>query len=114
MEEKRYSKGSKIPRLELIPREALVRLAARFELGVVNYQDKAWNGLSPNQECLADQEMAIARAAHVLDHASKLIAILSGQIPDDGDDHAGAILWAGAFLASVAARKNEFTSAEEK
>jgi hypothetical protein len=97
--EKSYSKGSSIPRLELIPREALIRLAGRFELGVKNYQDKAWNALSPNQECLSDRDMAIARAAHALDHASKLIAILSGQMPDDGDDHAGAILWAGSFLA---------------
>lgn len=97
-----YSKGSKIPGLELIPRCALVRLAARFELGVENYQEKAWNALSPNQECLGDKGMQIARAAHLMDHASKLIAILSGQIPDDGDDHTGAILWAGAFLASCA------------
>lgn len=101
MSDQHYSKGSKIPRLELIPRAALLRLAERFELGIENYKEKSWNALSPNQECLGDREMAIARTAHAMDHASKLLAILSGQIPDDGDDHAGAILWAGAFLSMV-------------
>ncbi len=102
---KKYTHGSKVPRLELIPRIALVSLAQRFELGIENYKDQAWNALSANQEALDDRAMAIARAGHVIDHASKLIAILTGEILDDGDDHAGAILWGGAFLAASRSNK---------
>jgi hypothetical protein len=93
--------SSKTPRLELIPLESLVRAARRFELGIANRSDgTAWNALSPNfKSCLEDREFVIDRAAHVALHAMKLKAILSGEIPDDGDDHAGAILWAGCFLA---------------
>ena len=29
----------------------------------------------------------------------RLKAILSGEIPDDGDDHAGALGWSACFLA---------------
>lgn len=100
----RFSGGgssSNAPRLELIPFEALVRAARRFELGIANRPDgSAWNAISDNREaCLKDREFLINRAAHVALHAMKLKAILSGELPDDGDDHAGAILWGGCFLA---------------
>lgn len=93
--------GSKQPRLELIPYIALLRAAARFELGIANRPDgSAWNALSSNfRTCLADQKFILSRASHAAQHAMKLKAILAGEIADDGDDHAGAILWAGCFLA---------------
>jgi hypothetical protein len=97
--------SSKIPRFELIPRESLVRLAARMELGLERHGDKAWNALMPDHPALESKDALIARAAHAIDHASKLIAILTGQMPDDGDDHASAVMWAGAFLCASKERR---------
>lgn len=94
--------SSKVPRLELIPFAALCRLAARFELGIERHGDDAWNALS-KQECLRDREFAIARAGHVMHHAARLIAKLTGRIPDDGDDDAAAVMWGGAFLCEATA-----------
>jgi len=93
--------GSKQPRLELIPYIALIRAALRFELGIANRRDgSSWNALSKNfQTAVRDKKFILARAAHTAQHALKLKAILAGEIPDDGDDHAGAILWGGCFLA---------------
>ena len=90
--------SSKIPRFDLIPRSALVRLSGRFELGIERHGSKAWNASVSGHPALSDKEAIVVRAAHAIDHASKLIAILTGQMPDDGDDHASAIMWAGAFL----------------
>lgn len=97
--------SSKAPRFELIPYVALLCMVRRFELGITNRPDgSAWNALSPNhQQCIQDKEFVINRAGHVADHAMKLKAILTGEMPDDGDDHAGAILWGGAFLACATA-----------
>jgi hypothetical protein len=47
---------------------------------------------------LEDKEFLIARAAHAIDHALKLIAKLEGLSPEDGDDDAAAIAWAGVCL----------------
>ncbi len=100
-----YTTGNKVPRLHLIPRCALLDLTERLELGVATHAEKSWNAISSNQECLLDDHMLLERGGHCLDHVSKAIAILSGQMPDDGDNHAGAILWFGAFLsASMKAR----------
>lgn len=91
--------SSKVPRLELIPYEGLVRTAARFELGIERKgEGKAWNATSKNQDCLTDLPFILARIGHVLHHASRLEAKLLGQIADDGDDDAGAIGWSGMFL----------------
>jgi hypothetical protein len=92
--------GSKQPRLELIPYIALIRGAARFELGIANRPDgTAWNALSTNFRTAAeDQEFMLSRAAHTAQHAMKLKAILAGEISDDGDDHAGAVFWGACFL----------------
>lgn len=90
--------SSKIPRIEMIPYRALLRLAARFELGEERHKDASWNGMKPENAGLKDKNTMVVRAAHAMLHASKLIAILTGQIPDDGDDHASAVMWAGAFL----------------
>jgi hypothetical protein len=90
--------SSKIPRIEMIPYRSLLRLAARFELGEERHKDASWNGMKPENAGLKDKNTMVVRAAHAMLHASKLIAILTGQIQDDGDDHASAIMWAGAFL----------------
>jgi hypothetical protein len=94
--------SSKIPRFDLIPRQSLVRLSGRFEMGVVRHKEKAWNASKPQHPALLDKEAIIARASHAIDHASKLIAILTGQMTDDGDDHAAAVMWAGSFLCESA------------
>ena len=73
-------------------------MTGRMELGLERHKEKSWNALTPNHPALSDKDAIVARAAHAIDHASKLIAILTGQIPDDGDDHASAVMWAGTFL----------------
>jgi len=90
--------SSELPSLHLIPTEALVRLAQRFDLGVVRKKEKAWNAISLNQQVLADREFILHRIGHVIIHAMKLRDKLLGAAVDDGDDDAGAIAWAGAFL----------------
>jgi hypothetical protein len=89
------AKSSKVPRLDLIPREALLRLAKRFELGLEHYGKDNWrNGL-------ADHEYILERIAHIQNHCAILVEKLEGRIPPDGDDDVGAILWGGAFLSCV-------------
>jgi hypothetical protein len=100
-EVKHYSEGSKAPRMDLIFRSALTALASRIELGVDTLGDKAWNAGSQNQECLQDNDWVIRRLGHVIDHATTLIAILRGQELDDGENHAGAILFGGMVAAEV-------------
>jgi hypothetical protein len=90
--------SSRIPRYDLIPRGALKRVADRFELGLQKHGERAWNARTANQQCLEDKEFLIARAAHAIDHALKLIAKLEGLSPADGDDDAAAIAWAGICL----------------
>ena len=98
--------STKIPRLDLVPREALIRLADRFELGLAKYGERAWNAAS-SQACLEDKEWLIARAAHVIDHALKLIGKLRGQLPEDGDDDAAAIAWGGVCLCEARAKRTD-------
>ncbi len=97
--------SSKQPRLELIPYEAEVRFARRFELGIERKGDKAWNALSRerNWVALTDKATVLERCGHVIHHARRLTAILSGEIQDDGDDHAAAIGWGACFLACATA-----------
>ena len=84
--------GSKIPRFELIPRDPLVRLVARLELGLEIHKERAWNGMADNKACLLDRAWLISRAGHVQDHAMKLIEKFKGARPmDDGEDDAAAI-----------------------
>lgn len=90
--------SSRIPRYDLIPRAALKRVADRFELGLLKHKERSWNARAANQQCLEDKEFLIARAAHAIDHAYKLIAKLEGFLPNDGDDDAAAIAWAGICL----------------
>lgn len=93
--------SSKIPDFKYIPYQSLVRTAARFELGIERKQEKAWNALSNNQEVLTDLPFVIERASHAAHHAMRLIAILTGAIPDDGEDHAAAVAWSGHFLCEA-------------
>ena len=99
--------SSQIPGLHLIPTEALVRLAERFELGIQRKGwDKAWNGCSANQECLTDRDFILDRIGHTIYHALKLRdSIVNGNL--DGDDDAGAIIWGGAFLCCATKRLRE-------
>jgi hypothetical protein len=89
--------STKVPRLDLIPYEALCRLAERFELGLERHKEKSWNARQ-NQQALEDKEWVIARAVHTIHHALKYIEKMEGRLPDDGDDDAAAIMWAGACL----------------
>lgn len=99
--------SSKIPRFDLIPRNALIGLAGRFELGEETHKENTWNA-STSQDCLTDKAFILARAGHAIDHAFKLIAKLHGRLPDNGDDDASAIAWAGIFLfEAIAALKKE-------
>ena len=95
--------STKGPSLHLIPTEALVKLADRFELGVERKGDKAWNALSNNQEILLNREFLIERISHVIHHALKLRDKLQ-QNDIEGmkdDDDAGAVAWGGIFLLSA-------------
>lgn len=90
--------SSKASDFRYIPTEAMVRLANRFALGVQKRPDgTAWNALSHNQDCLKDKDFILERISHVIDHALKLRDKIQAQAPL-GDDDAGAIIWAGAFL----------------
>jgi len=92
--------SSKIPRFDLIPYKAQLRLTKRFEDGLETHKEKSWNARS-KQDALQDEEFIIARASHVIHHAMKLIAKRTGQLPPDEDDDAAAIAWGGIFLSEA-------------
>ena len=96
--------GSKCPRYDLIPQAAIDALARRFELGEEKYKGHPWNAYT-NPQYLDDVEWIKARACHAIKHAMKELAIITWQIEDDGDDNAGAIMWAGACLAAYRERR---------
>lgn len=89
------AKSSNVPRLDLIPYQALVRLAGRYEKGLLRYGRENW------RKGLTDKDYVLERAAHVLNHAAILIEKLQGLRPDDGDDDAAAVMWGGAFLCEA-------------
>ncbi len=106
-EQKIFENGvssSKIPRYELIPREALISLARIFEEGVqLKGADRAWNGTRRNYLSMLSREFVVERLAHGIDHASKAIqAITQGNQVDPHD--AGAIMFAGAVMACYLSR----------
>lgn len=94
------------PALDLIPRAALKSLQDRFALGQQRYGVKAWNS-SSNQEALDNTEWVIDRLRHGIAHAALAILKLQDPSLDDGDDDAGAIMWAGALLAARRARERD-------
>lgn len=89
------AKSSRVPRFDLIPYEALARLAGRFERGAARYGTDNW------RKGTVDPDYVRERAAHVIHHTMRLIGKLDGRIPDDGDDDAAAIMWGGAFLCEA-------------
>lgn len=88
------ARTSACPRLDLIPYEANLRMAGRFEMGAKRYGRDNW------RRGLQDEDYVAERIAHLMNHAARFLAKMRGQIRDDGEDDAGAILWAGAFLAA--------------
>jgi hypothetical protein len=91
--------SSKIPRLELIPKEALISLAGRFELGIERHPEKHWNALSTNRYSALTREFLLARMAHVVHHAYDAIYKIKNDSTYSEEDDAGAILFGGAALA---------------
>lgn len=97
--------SSKGPPLHLIPTEALVGLAERFELGVIRKGDNSWNAVSKNQAILTDKEFLIERCSHIIHHALKLRdQLVRGELPGEETikDNAGAVAWGGAFMLCAA------------
>jgi hypothetical protein len=92
--------SSQIPGFKYIPRQALVALASIFDEGNNSHGEKSWNGLSPNFNAVNhDMGFLQERLSHAIDHASKALAELSGQCPVSRENHAGALMFAGAVLA---------------
>lgn len=97
--------STKGPALHLIPMEALVGLADRFEKGVERKGEGAWNALSANQECLVDTEFLLDRISHLITHALKFRdQLVRGVKPDEESmyDNAGAVAFGGALLLCAA------------
>lgn len=83
-----------------IPRQALVSLANRLDVGVERHGVMSWNGQSENfNEVNASLDWALERLGHVIDHSYAAIEKLMGLREWDGEDDAGAILFGGAVLA---------------
>ena len=95
--------STKQPRLSLIPHKGLVNAAKRFELGIVEHKEKAWNNLSKNQAALADKEWLIERCSHAIEHCYSLIDFLSDKNAnfEDAKGDAGAIAWCGLVLGEA-------------
>lgn len=93
--------------MSYIPGSAINSLEKRFALGVQNYKEKAWNCWSPNQNILDDDDWVIDRLRHAIAHAELVIRKITDPSLEDGDDDAGAIMWAGAMLAARNSRKHK-------
>lgn len=92
------AKTSPSPRFDLLPHRALLRVAQRYEKGLARYGKNNW------QKGLGDNEYAIERINHVIEHCYRLIDKLEGRSTDTDDD-AGAIAWGGLFLCEFVANK---------
>lgn len=96
--------SSKCPQFFLIPRNALIRLANVFQLGIERKGEAAWNVYS-SQEALGDREFTLDRISHIIKHAliyrDKLIGAIDWEDPKYKEDDAAAIMWGGAFLAEA-------------
>ncbi len=102
--------STKIPRVELIPTEAINRLASICELGLERKKEKAWNALTRNQEILQDKEMMFDRIGHVIAHAMKLRdKLMKDDFTIDEDDDAAAIMWGGMYLCCATKKEGETT-----
>lgn len=87
--------SSKCPRFDLIPIEAIIRLANRFELGEIKHGHNNW------RKGINDKQYILERTCHIIHHAIKFMHKLDHLLPDDGDDDVGAILWGAAFLCEA-------------
>ena len=83
--------SSYCPDYSQIPLEAMTALAQRFELGALKHGKGNWKNGIP------DKDYVIQRLNHVIRHAYTMIGKLEGNIPIDGDDDAGALMWGGTF-----------------
>lgn len=90
---------SVVPQYELIPREAMLRLIKRAELGQKTKGKNAWNALSINQENLNSKEALVKRLGHAIDHCYKLINRIVTDQPlyEGNEDDAAALMWAGMY-----------------
>lgn len=104
---------TKIPRFELIPKEALISLALRFEKGIERHKEKAWNALSSNHQSALTEEWVLARLGHAIDHAYNALAKLHSGA-DDGEDDAGALMFAGAVLACYLRRRRDLAEGKKE
>ena len=90
--------SSKKPRLDRIPHQALIRLAARYELGASIHGEDNWcKGLD-------DPTYVLDRISHTINHCYNIVAkIKAGGLPaiKEGDDDAAAVMWGGAFLCEA-------------
>lgn len=101
---KRYKSGAgsrKGTAYGLLPRAGLRRAVARFQLGLDNYGDGAFNAMSTNTAPLADREWLIERVNHAIGHCYNLLDKLTGKAPMGGDDDAGAVAWCGLVLGEA-------------
>lgn len=98
---------SVVPQYELLPREALLRLIRRAELGQKTKGKNAWNALSDNQESLLSKEALCKRLGHAIDHAYKLMDRVVNDKPlfdhDINEDDAAALMWAGMYACCATA-----------
>lgn len=96
---KRFASGAEssgvVLRFDLIPRNFLQRLAARFGLGETKYGERAY------RKGLRDRAFIIDRLNHLQQHVQAYVA---PQTVDEAlDDNLAAIGWAAAFLCEVEA-----------
>lgn len=89
------AKSSPSPRFDLIPREALVRLAQRYERGLERYGKNNW------REGVNNQEYILERLAHAVGHLYALMDQVEGRLAWSDEDHAAALIWAGAFACEA-------------
>mgnify|MGYP000975294291 CR=1 FL=1 len=116
--------SSKVPSLHLIPTEALLCLADRFEVGTERKGEGAWNALTKNQQCLDDKAFLIERCSHIIRHTlllrDQLAHGYNSEQEDSPYENAGAIIFGGALMACAMRRRGEcitcgvpFTEAEQ-
>ena len=87
--------SSYCPDFGQIPMDALIRLAKRYENGEAKHGRDNW------RKGLGDPSYVIGRLNHAIYHSLKLINKLEGKVEWNGDDDAGAIMWAGAFAVEA-------------
>ncbi len=100
------------PQIGLIPKIALVIMAQQYELGQRKKGDGAWNAGSKNQSALENEELILDRIDHAILHLlSFRERYIARDLHEDPDDDiikdAGAIMWAGSFLACAAVKMKQ-------